>query len=89
MLGFNFLYHMNLFCLLGDVHLLLHQSGKAAQWVAQGKKWVVFFQDTNGLAFRAIPAALGVSAKNQFEVNTLTVPRRAREAVGGMCALGT
>jgi UDP-sugar pyrophosphorylase len=33
----------------GDVHLLLHQSGLASKWAAGGVKWVLFFQDTNGL----------------------------------------
>lgn len=43
----------------GDVHALLHSSGLAAGWAAAGVKWVCFFQDTNGLVFRALPAALG------------------------------
>jgi UDP-sugar pyrophosphorylase len=46
----------------GDVHALLHTSGLAAKWLAAGFKWVCFFQDTNGLVFRALPAALGMSA---------------------------
>ena len=44
----------------GDVHGLLHSSGLAARWAAAGLRWVCFFQDTNGLVFRALPAALGV-----------------------------
>jgi hypothetical protein len=36
---------------------------------------VVFFQDTNGLVFRAIPAALGVSGEKKLAVNSITVPR--------------
>ena len=43
----------------GDVHALLHKSGLAAQWQEQGVQWVAFFQDTNGLVFRGLPAALG------------------------------
>ena len=46
----------------GDVHMLLHSSGLAGAWLAQGFKWVCFFQDTNGLVFRALPAALGAHA---------------------------
>ena len=31
----------------GDVHSLLHTSGLLSKWMSQGKKWVVFFQDTS------------------------------------------
>ena len=37
----------------GDVHVLLQQSGVLEQWVAAGKQWLFFFQDTNAFAFRA------------------------------------
>jgi len=84
-------------------------------------KWVLFFQDTNGLLFKvsyfgiyflssdsdalgflsiyfkyslphnlriqAIPAALGVSASKQYHVNSLAVPRKAKEAIGGITRL--
>lgn len=46
----------------GDVHSLLHSSGVAAEWQRQGVEWLCFFQDTNGLVFRALPAALGTSS---------------------------
>jgi hypothetical protein len=36
-----------------------HTSGLAAAWAEQGVRWLCFFQDTNGLVFRALPAALG------------------------------
>lgn len=36
-----------------------HIAGLADRWLAQGFKWVCFFQDTNGLVFRALPAAIG------------------------------
>lgn len=71
----------------GDVHLLLANSGVAKQWAEEGRKWIIFFQDTNGLVFRALVAALGVSVHNNFEVNSLTVPRKPGEAVGGICRL--
>jgi len=71
----------------GDVHILLHLSGTANKWSDEGRKWIVFFQDTNGVVFRAIPAAIGVSAEHEFEVNSMTVPRRPGEAVGGICCL--
>lgn len=43
----------------GDVHALLHSTGLVKKWQRTGVKWVCFFQDTNGLVFRALPAALG------------------------------
>ena len=72
----------------GDVHMLLYQTGIIQRWVEQrGRKHVVFFQDTNGLVFRAIPAALGVSVEKGLEVNSLTVPRVQGDAVGAICRL--
>ena len=43
----------------GDVHSLLYGSGLLKRWVEAGVKWVAFFQDTNALVFRGLPAALG------------------------------
>ena len=43
----------------GDVHSLLYSSGLLKRWVQAGVKWVAFFQDTNALVFRGLPAALG------------------------------
>jgi len=71
----------------GDVHALLHSSGTAAAWLAAGRRWVVFFQDTNALVFKAIPAALGVSQRGGFDVNSLCVPRKAKEAIGAIAKL--
>ncbi|KAK4789278.1 hypothetical protein SAY86_020597 [Trapa natans] len=71
----------------GDVHSLLYSSGILDIWHAGGIKWVLFFQDTNGLLFKAIPASLGVSSIRQFHVNSLAVPRRAKEAMGGITRL--
>ena len=64
----------------GDVHLLLHASGIARRWRDAGVKWAVFFQDTNGLAFRQIPMALGASATRGFDFNFMTAPRKAKVA---------
>ncbi len=44
----------------GDVHELLHQTGLAEQWLALQKRWIIIFQDSNPLIFRAYPSALGV-----------------------------
>ncbi|KAL3138028.1 hypothetical protein ABBQ38_005262 [Trebouxia sp. C0009 RCD-2024] len=71
----------------GDVHSLLHSTGLVKKWQGNGVKWVCFFQDTNGLVFRALPAALGVSSKYDFDVNSLAVPRKAKEAIGGIARL--
>lgn len=71
----------------GDVHTLLHQHGLVKKWIAKGMKWLVFFQDTNGVVFRALPAAIGVSSERNFAMNSLTVPRKPGEAVGGICKL--
>ncbi|GAA0141033.1 hypothetical protein LIER_02270 [Lithospermum erythrorhizon] len=71
----------------GDVHSLLYSSGVLKAWHEAGLKWVLFFQDTNGLLFKAIPAALGVSATKQYHVNSLAVNRKAKEAIGGITRL--
>jgi UDP-sugar pyrophosphorylase len=39
-------------------------------------------QDTNAAVTRALVAALGVSNRNGYDVNSLAVPRKAKE-VGG------
>ncbi|KAK8580221.1 hypothetical protein V6N13_143340 [Hibiscus sabdariffa] len=52
-----------------------------------GLRWVLFFQDTNGLLFKAIPASLGVSALKHYHVNSLAVQRKAKEAIGGITRL--
>lgn len=71
----------------GDVHTLLHSTGIAEQWVSEGRKHMIFFQDTNSLAFSVTSAALGVSASREFEVNSIAVPRKAKEAVGAITKL--
>lgn len=71
----------------GDVHMLLHQSGLARTWQQSGVKWLVFFQDTNAVVFNKIPAAVGISVQNNYDMNTLTVPRSAGEAAGGIAKL--
>ncbi|CAI9763996.1 unnamed protein product [Fraxinus pennsylvanica] len=71
----------------GDVHSLLYSSGVLKEWHDAGRRWVLFFQDTNGLLFKAIPSALGVSATKGYHVNSLAVPRKAKEAIGGITKL--
>lgn len=46
-----------------------------------------FYQSVHFIIFQAIPAALGVSAIKQYHVNSLAVPRKAKEAIGGITKL--
>ena len=52
-----------------------------------GKRWVYFFQDTNALAFKVLPASLGVSLKLKLQVNSVCVARTAGESIGGLMKL--
>lgn len=71
----------------GDVHCLMHSTGTAQAWLQRGVRWCVFFQDTNALAFHTLPAMLGVSRERSLEVNSLAVPRVAKQAVGAIVKL--
>ncbi|CAM6129903.1 unnamed protein product [Calypogeia fissa] len=71
----------------GDVHGVLFKSGILSKWEQAGVKWLLFFQDTNGLLFKAIPASLGVSALKNLDVNSLAVRRKAKEPIGGIARL--
>ena len=72
----------------GDVHGLLLQTGLAEKWFHEEKrKWVFFFQDTNSLSFRSLCACLGVSKRENFAMNSLSVPRAPGEASGAICGL--
>merc|ERR1712000_617653 len=65
----------------GDVHSLMHSSGTAEKWLNEYKvKWTLFLQDTNAVVFKSFIPALGVSKKNSFAMNTITVPRRPKQA---------
>jgi len=71
----------------GDIHALIYSKNVAKEWVAQGIKWITFFQDTNGLAFHTLPLTLGVSTKFNLIMNSLTIPRKAKQAVGAITKL--
>jgi len=71
----------------GDVHTLLYQNNVAQKWLKQGKEWMVFIQDTNALALKTIPSVLGVSKKNNWEMNSIAVPRKPGESIGAICRL--
>ena len=71
----------------GDIHTLLYQQGVAQKWLKMGKEWMIFFQDTNALALKTLPSVLGVSRKNNWEMNSIAVPRMPGEAMGAICRL--
>eukprot|EP00315_Gephyrocapsa_oceanica_P009962 CAMPEP_0185290268 /NCGR_PEP_ID=MMETSP1363-20130426/4462_1 /TAXON_ID=38817 /ORGANISM="Gephyrocapsa oceanica, Strain RCC1303" /LENGTH=665 /DNA_ID=CAMNT_0027886247 /DNA_START=17 /DNA_END=2014 /DNA_ORIENTATION=- len=71
----------------GEVHRLLHSSGLAAKLHSDGCTHLVFFQDTNGLVFNAVPAALGVSVRRGLALNFVSVRRRAGDASGALIEL--
>lgn len=71
----------------GDIHSLMYSSSTASQWFDNGVQWCVFFQDTNGLAFNSLIAMIGVSKQQSLEVNTLAVPRKAKQAMGALATL--
>ena len=71
----------------GDVHSLMYSTGTASRWQAAGIEWCAFFQDTNALAFLPLPAMLGVSKQLGLEVNSLAIPRFAKQAVGAITKL--
>ena len=71
----------------GDVHTLVHQYSLTKKWVEIGKKWVVFFQDTNPLSFRCLPSFLYVSKTRNFDMNSVTVARKPGEAMGAICKM--
>jgi UDP-sugar pyrophosphorylase len=71
----------------GDVHLLLHASGLAEAWRARGKAWACFFQDTNGLVFKSMLAVLGVSKEMNLDLNSMCIPRLAKQEIGAITKL--
>ena len=60
----------------GDIHFLLHSSGTAQRWAAEGRKWLYFFQDTSTLYFAHFLATVGVTAASGAAVNMVSVPRK-------------
>ena len=71
----------------GDVHHLLWRHGLVDQWEEQGKRHVVFLQDTNALVINSIVPALGVSVARGFHMNSICIPRLAGEAAGAIARL--
>ena len=71
----------------GDIHFLLHSKGMAKRWLEEGRRWVLFFQDTNTLYLTTFLCSLGVSAKHGLRANVVAMPRKAKEAVGSIARL--
>lgn len=71
----------------GDVHHLLHREGHIDQWEAEGRKHVIFLQDTNALVINSILPTLGVSIAKKFDMNSICIPRLAGEAAGAIARL--
>lgn len=71
----------------GDVHHLLYREGMVDQWEKEGKKYVVFLQDTNALVINSVIPTLGVSMHKGFHMNSICIPRLAGEAAGAITRL--
>jgi len=71
----------------GDVHHLLHREGFVEQWEKEGRKHVIFLQDTNALVINSILPTLGVSIAKGFDMNSICIPRLAGEAAGAITRL--
>ncbi|KAJ1615524.1 secreted UDP-N-acetylglucosamine pyrophosphorylase-like protein [Cryptosporidium canis] len=71
----------------GDIHTLLHASGLLSDLSKEGVRYLIFIQDTNALVFNSVLPVLGVTAKESFVMNSLTIPRIPCEAVGALCKL--
>ena len=52
-----------------------------------GRRFIVFFQDTNALCFTVSIAAIGVSEQRGYDMNSVCVPRKAKDAVGAITRL--
>lgn len=71
----------------GDVHHLLYREGHVKKWVEEGRKHVIFLQDTNALVINSILPTLGVSIEKEFHMNSICIPRLAGEAAGAIARL--
>lgn len=71
----------------GDVHHLLLREGHIDKWEREGRKYVIFLQDTNALVINSILPTLGVSMEKGFDMNSICIPRLAGEAAGAIARL--
>ena len=72
---------------IDDIHYLLNKSEKVKNWIKEGKKYLVLFQDTNILSFNCIPSSIGTSIKLNLDINSICVPRKPKDAIGAICKL--
>lgn len=52
-----------------------------------GVRYVIFFQDTNGLSMHGYAPLLGVSERFSYDFCSMAIVRRPGEKVGGICRL--
>ena len=52
-----------------------------------GVRYVIFFQDTNGLSMHGYAPLLGVSERFGYDFCSMAIVRRPGEKVGGICRL--
>ncbi|KAL7541053.1 hypothetical protein ACHAXR_012370 [Thalassiosira sp. AJA248-18] len=71
----------------GDVHHLLYREGLVDKWYTEGRKHVIFLQDTNALVINSVLPTLGVSIEKEFHMNSICIPRLAGEAAGAIARL--
>lgn len=71
----------------GDVHHLLYREGLVDKWEKEGRRHVIFLQDTNALVINSILPTLGVSIAKGFHMNSICIPRLAGEAAGAIARL--
>lgn len=71
----------------GDVHHLLYREGLVDKWEKEGRKHVIFLQDTNALVINSVVPTLGVSIAKGFHMNSICIPRLAGEAAGAIARL--
>lgn len=74
----------------GDVHSVLYgggAGGTVAKWVEGGFTHLFIFQDTNFFAVRTCLIGLGIGVDNDFDMNSMCVPRKPGEAIGCICQL--
>ena len=71
----------------GDVHHLLVREGLVDKWEKEGRRYVIFLQDTNALVINSVVPTLGVSIAKGFHMNSICIPRLAGEAAGAITRL--
>jgi UDP-sugar pyrophosphorylase len=71
----------------GDVHTLLRKHRVVEKWYNEGIEWLMFLEDTNGLAFHNLALMLGMSVKHTLTMNMVAFPRKAKQATESIVKL--